>query len=338
MPQARIKAKNYKMEDVARAANVSISTVSRAFSQPDRVDPETREAIFAEARRLNYVRDLTAGSLAAGRSRIVAAVVPVLTNAIFSETIDGLGHELASRGYQLLLGQSWYRDGDEHALIEAFLGRKIDGLVVTGQIRDRALRAKIKQSGVPTVETWEMADKPLDMMVGFSNEAAAAAAARYLIGRGYRELGFIGGMDQRSQSRWEGFSQAAIAAGAPPPSAYRIHSPAPSSVVAGGEGLRTLLAERPNLRAVFCSNDMIASGAVFACQRLGLAVPNKMAVMGFSNLPIGAELVPPLTTIQVSAREIGVCAAKMILDRVEGRTGRPAKLDLGFSVIARGSA
>lgn len=83
---------------------------------------------------------------------------------------------------------------------------------------------------------------------------------------------------------------------------------------------------------------MIASGAVFACQRLGLAVPDKMAVMDFSNQAIGAELVPPLTTIQVSAREIGICAAKMILDRVECRTDRPATLDLGFSVIARGSA
>ena len=121
-----------RMTDVARAAGVSLVTVSRAINTPTKLAPETLSAVRAAIERLGYVPNLMAGGLASSRSRIVAAIVPTISNLVFSETIEALSQTLAEGGYQLLLGQSGYRSGDEAALVEAFLGRRVDALVLTG--------------------------------------------------------------------------------------------------------------------------------------------------------------------------------------------------------------
>ena len=327
-----------RMEDIAREAGVSIATVSRVFNQPEVVSPETLTRVKEIAARLRYTPNLTAGSLAGNRSRIIAAVIPVITNSIFSETIDGLSTVLTGRGYQLLLGQTWYRDDQQAALIETFLGRRVDGLVLTGITRDRKVRARLKGARIPIVETWELGASPIDMLVGFSNEKAAAAAAEYLIGRGRSRLGFIGGLDQRSGARLDGFRRAAADAGLAPPGIVRIPSPSPSSVLAGSQAISQLLDDQPGTDAVFCSNDMIALGVLVECQRRRLAVPGRLAVMGFSDLPIARAVTPSLTTVQVGAMDIGSRAATMLLEKIDtGRTARK-RIDLGFSIVARESA
>ena len=325
------------MEDVAREAGVSLATVSRVFNQPDIVSADTVERVRQVAGRLGYTPNLTAGSLAGNRSKIIAAVVPTITNSIFSETIDGLSTVLTEKRYQLLLGQTWYDDRRLAELVETFIGRRVDGLVLTGLTRDAALRKRIKAARIPVVETWELGPRPIDMLVGFSNEAAASAAARHLIGKGRTRLGFIGGMDLRSGARLKGYCAEIQAAGLPAPSIVRIPSPSPSSVLAGCEAIVRLLAMSPTVDAVLCSNDMIAMGVLLECQRRGIAVPGRIAVMGFSDLPVAQVLVPALTTVQVRAREIGLRAADLILDRLGSVERKPARLDLGFSIVIRDS-
>jgi LacI family gluconate utilization system Gnt-I transcriptional repressor len=326
------------MEDIAREAGVSIATVSRVFNQPGVVSPDTLTRVREIAARLRYTPNLTAGSLAGSRSRIIAAVIPVITNSIFSETIDGLSTVLTGRGYQLLLGQTWYRDDQQAALIDTFLGRRVDGLVLTGITRDRKVRARLKSARIPIVETWELGTSPIDMLVGFSNEKAAAAAAEYLIGKGHSRLGFIGGLDQRSGARLDGFCRAAADAGLAPPVVVRIPSPSPSSVMAGSEAIAQLLRDQPGMDAVFCSNDMIALGVLVECQRRRLAVPGRLAVMGFSDLPIAKAVTPALTTVQVGAMEIGARAAAMLLEKIDTGHSAHKRIDLGFSIVARESA
>lgn len=326
------------MEDIAREAGVSIATVSRVFNQPEVVSPATLETVRKVAAKFGYTPNLTAGSLAGNRSKIVAAIVPVITSSIFSETIDGLSTVLSENGYQLLLGQTWYREDRLAALVDTFLGRRVDGLVLTGITRDKALRKRIRGSGIPVVETWELGRSPTDMLVGFSNQDAAAAAARHLIDRGHKSLGFIGGMDIRSTERLDGFRSAIEAAGLREPRVARVPSPSPSSVLVGAEAIRALLAQFPDISAAFCTNDMIAMGVLLECQRQGIPVPHKLAVMGFSDLPIAASLVPALTTVQVSAHAIGTHAAQMILGRKGILERQPNRLDLGYSVVVRESA
>ena len=120
-----------RMSDVARAAGVSLVTVSRAINTPTKLAPDTLAAVRVAIERLGYVPNLMAGSLASNRSRIVAAIVPTISNLVFSETLEALAQTLADGGYQLLLGQSAYRHNDEAALVDTFLGRRVDGLVLT---------------------------------------------------------------------------------------------------------------------------------------------------------------------------------------------------------------
>jgi LacI family gluconate utilization system Gnt-I transcriptional repressor len=201
-----------------------------------------------------------------------------------------------------------------------------------------AARRRLLESGLPVVETWDLSPKPLDMLVGFSNEDAAAAAALHLAKRGYDVFGFIGGMDQRSSARLAGFCAGVKQAGLPVPTALRISTPSPSSVIAGGTALLRLMEQQPRIRAVFCTNDLIAAGALFERQRQGWKVPQNLAVMGFSNLAISQVTVPTLTTVQVGAREIGLHAATMLLDKIESLSATGTKIDVGFSIIERESA
>ena len=324
------------MEDVARLAGVSTMTVSRAIREPAKVAPATRARVTAAIAKLGYVPNLTAGSLASQRSGIIAAIVPTIDNSIFAETMRGLTETLAAAGYQVLLGQTAYDESAEEALVAAFLGRRVDGMVITGVKHSALTRKRLIKAGIPEVETWDLTPDPIDMVVGFSNRDAGRAIARYLLAKGYLRLGFAGGGDDRTRSRLAGF-EAAIrrVKGA---SLTRAMLPAGTSFRGGREALGNLLAQDPGLQAVFCSNDAIAVGALMECRRRGIQVPRDLAIAGFADLDIAAEVEPALTSLQVRSRTIGEEAANMLLARLRGEPLHATVRDLGFTVVPRASA
>ncbi len=326
---------NVRMEDVAREAGVAPITVSRALNTPDKLSTATLQAVRAAIDHLRYVPNLTAGSLASNRSRTVAVIVPTISNSIFSDTVDGLAQALAPHRYQLLLGQTRYKADEEAALVQAFLGRRVDGLVLTGVNHARGVRSSLQRAGIPVVETWDLSDRPIHMLVGFSNLAAGRSAAHYLLGKGYKSLGFIGGDDDRSTARLQGFREAALAAGAGDVATAIV--PAPSTPADAGRALSGLLANgKP--RAVFCSNDMLAAGALFECARRRIGVPRQLAIMGFADLPIAASIEPALTSMQVRATEMGLRAGNLLLSHLRSESPRDRIVDLGYAVIERASA
>lgn len=324
------------MEDVAREAGVSLVTVSRAVNHPEKLAPETLAQVRAAIERLRYVPNLTAGSLASSRSRIAAAVIPTLASSIFSDTMDGLSQALAARGYQLLLGQTHFKAAAEAQLIEAFVGRRVDGMVLIRTSQSPQVRATLQRAGIPVVEAWDLAGDPIDMMVGFSNKDAGEAAARYLAGKGYRQLAYIGSEEGRSSARLAGFRAGARACGLPTVVAHPL--PAPGTLAEAADALEQLLQRCPDVRAVLCANDMLAAGVLFECQRRRLDVPARIAVMGFADLPIAAATEPTLTTVHVPSYEIGKRAGELLLARMHGEAGLQPRVDLGYRVIARASA
>jgi LacI family gluconate utilization system Gnt-I transcriptional repressor len=323
------------MSDVAREAGVSLATVSRAINEPEKLSAETLALVRAAVERLGYVPNLNAGSLASSRSRIVAAVVPTVSNAVFSETVDALTQTLALGGYQLLLGQTAYRGADEERLVEAFLGRRVDGLVLTGTAQSASLRTKLKRAGIPVVQTWDLSDKPIDMLVGFSNFDVGRAAAEHLIGRGHRRLGFIGAQEERSRRRLEGFRAGAAAHDLADVEAELILPPADISDV--GPRFAQMAGRCPELSAIFCNNDMLAAGVIFECHQRGWAVPGRMAVLGLGDLPIARAAFPRLSTVEVRRGQIGARAGQMLLSRLGGEQAGAGIVDLGFEVIVRAS-
>ncbi len=324
------------MADVARLAGVSLVTVSRAINEPARVAPQTLARITDAIRQIGYVPNLLAGSLASSRTRIVAALVPTLSSSIFSETVQGMSDVLAAADYQLLIGHTRYDRELEHALVATFLGRRVDGLILTGIGHAQTTRQQLLRLEVPVVETWDLTPSPIDCVVGFSNRQAGQAMTEYLLSRGYGRIGFAGGGDERSTSRREGWQAALAAAGLD--EGPWMELPPPATVADGRRALTALLARDPALRAVFFSNDALALGALFECQRLGLDVPGRIAIAGFTDTEFAAEVSPTLTTVHVRGREIGEQAARTVLARIERREDVQSVVDVGYAIVARESA
>ncbi|MEY8875033.1 MAG: LacI family DNA-binding transcriptional regulator [Leptothrix sp. (in: b-proteobacteria)] len=324
------------LHDVARIAGVAPITASRALKTPEQVSDEVRRKVGEAVARTGYVPNLLAGGLASTRSRLVAAVVPTIAGPVFLETIQVLTETLAERGYQLMLGQAGYSGGREDALLEAIIGRRPDGIVLTGIMHSAEGRRRLLACGIPVVETWDLTPTPIDMLVGFSHAEVGRKVAEFLHARGRRHLAVVAGDDERAGRRQEAFQAAAAALGLG--EVRVIVVPAPTTLGSGRAALAELLREHADIDAVFCSSDLLALGVLTEAQALGIAVPDRLAVVGFGDLQFAADLHPALTTVHINSGAIGRQAAQFIVDRAEGRPMAQRVIDIGFSIVQRQSA
>ncbi|WP_435520864.1 LacI family DNA-binding transcriptional regulator [Caenimonas aquaedulcis] len=319
------------LHDVAREAGVSAITASRALSNPGVVSDATIERVRNAVAKTGYIPNLLAGGLKSKRSMTVAGLVPVISVPQFLPTIRSLTETLDAQGYQLILGQSGYDHSREEKLLNTMISRRPDGIVITGLVHSRAARQQLQRLGIPIVEMWDLSDRPVDMMVGFSHLKVGSAIAGYFLAKGWQRLGIATGDDHRAMMRHDGFC---AAVGHPVATAI---VPAPSSLEMGRKAMADLLAQDPKLQAVYCSSDGFAQGVVIEAQSRGLRVPQDVAVCGFGDADFAAHLRPSLTTVQVDGAEIGRRAAQLIVDRCAGRAIEHPVVDLGFRIVERES-
>ena len=336
--RGRHKSGGLTLRDVAKVAGVAPITASRALNTPDAVSDKVLKKVRDAVAATGYVPNLLAGALASQRSRLVAAVVPNLSGPVFLETIESLTQTLAAAGYQLMLGQSGYENSREDELLDAIIGRRPDGVVLTGTMRSEQARRKLKASGIPVVETWDLAPAPIDMLVGFSHEQIGEAVARYLHAAGRRRVATVSGNDDRSRRRAGAFVRTALelgmGQGGNVPCCF---VPAPTTLGGGRSGLAQLLDQGAEIDALFCSSDMMAIGVMIEAAARGISIPKQMALIGFGDLSFARDLQPPLTTVRVDGTAIGRTAAQFIMDRTEGRTVEQPHCDLGFTIVERAS-
>jgi LacI family transcriptional regulator, gluconate utilization system Gnt-I transcriptional repressor len=326
------------MADVARLAGVSTATVSRALRQPDIVSPEVRSRIDDAIELLSYRRNLFAGALASARSMTIGVVIPSIINSFFSATIEALEAGMAGSGYQLMLGNTGYSPEAERQLVSSFLAWSPAAMVLTGRRHESDTVRALLTSHIPVIEMWELSDHPIDTIVGFSHRSVGQIVFRHFAERGARRLGFIGAYmdkDYRTADRHAGFVEAALQAGYAAPSEIRL--PERASAMGGAHALKQLLARDPKVDAVFCSNDMIALGALFEARRLGLDVPTRLKICGFGDLEFAAACEPPLSTVRPPGREIGLEIAKLLRARLEGTVDGGGAVDLGVELVPRAS-
>jgi LacI family gluconate utilization system Gnt-I transcriptional repressor len=337
---AKRRREGTTVNDVARLAGVSPITVSRALNAPAQLSAATLERVRGAIRSTGYVPNLLAGGLRSAKSRLVAAVVPTITGPVFLDTIQALTDALDARGYQLMIGQSGYRDSREDALLDAIIGRRPTGIVLTGMMRSPEGRKRLINSGIPIVETWDLTPTPIDMLVGFSHERIGEAVAEYLHGRGRRRPAVISGDDPRAARRTAGFTQACrklgIAAAADPGAIEWV--PAPTTLAAGRAALARLLERDPGIDAVFASSDLLAWGVITEARARGLEIPARLGVVGFGDLQLLAGVTPSMTTVRIDGARMGRMAATFIIDRSEGREIAERVVDVGFSIVPRESA
>jgi LacI family transcriptional regulator, gluconate utilization system Gnt-I transcriptional repressor len=323
------------LHDVAKLAGVAPITASRALNTPNQVSAEVLKKVGDAVARTGYVPNLLAGGLASTRSRLVAAVVPTISGPVFLESVQSLTEALAERGYQMMLGQAGYTGSREDALLEAIIGRRPDGIVLTGILHSPEGRRRLLASGIPVVETWDLTPTPIDMLVGFSHVEVGRAVASFLHQKGRRKFGVVAGDDERASRRMAAFQAAAQALGLPP--VREVVVPAPTTLHSGRAALARLAHERDYVDAIFCSSDLLALGVMTEAQALGIQVPAQLAVVGFGDLDFASDLHPALTTVRINGAAIGRQAAQFIVDRAEGRSVDTRVVDIGFSIVDRQS-
>ncbi|WP_018688978.1 LacI family DNA-binding transcriptional regulator [Ahrensia kielensis] len=323
------KPKLPTMLDVAKLAGVSPMTVSRALRPDTSVGKKTRENIQNAAEELGYVLNTNAANFASHKTGFVAVTIPSINNANFAETLTGLSEGLRNSGLQILLGYTDYSKDEEERLVEQFLQRRPEAVVVTGGSHTERCRRLLKQAGVPVIEMWDEPEDPIDEHIGFSNAAAASLMVDHFVSLGRTKIGFIGGdemRDTRGLDRRRGFvrrldeldidSQRIVSEG-PPPVTMRE----------GVTSLTKLLEKWPDTDAVMCVSDLSAFGAISHCIRNNIQVPEQIAIAGFGAYDISEVSNPTITTIDVDAKNIGKYTAALVANRLG--YSEPSDLILG---------
>ena len=326
------------MKDVARLAGVSTMTVSRAMRAPGTVSPQVLENVRAAIASSGYVPNRVAGNLSSNRSTVVALVLPSLRNTLYVETIKGISEVLTRNGLHLMISDSGFDLEEEEKLVAEYLAMRVCGVILHNTTHTPRTIAMLRNSGVPCVETGNLCADPIDMVVSYSNHAAGKAMAQHLLDRGYRRFAFASlavAENERLAQRRSGFLSVLRRAGAGiAPGLVLEVAPGLDS---GARALAHILDKAPTVEAVFFSGDVLAAGALFECQRRGIAVPERIAVAASDDNELMQSMVPPITTVAFPRHEIGVRSANMIVARTKGVVLPISIVDVGFDVISRGS-
>jgi LacI family gluconate utilization system Gnt-I transcriptional repressor len=330
--------KRVTLVDVADAAGVSAITVSRVVNQPDKVSEPLRRKVQETIDMLGYIPNQSASALASAKSKVIGVVIPSLSNTVFNDVLRGIYDEAGSAGYKVLLVDSHYSPLEEEKMVRTLLGQSPAAMIITGGEQTRACAKMLTKADVPIVQIMELLPEPFDMNIGFSHQQAGYDVAKSLLASGYSHIGFIGArMDKRVQQRLAGYKQALEEVGKYWKN-FVITTPEPSSVALGGELFRSLISStNAVVDAVFCCNDDLALGALFESQRMLINVPEDMAICGFNDIEMSAFVNPPLSSVHVPRYEMGVRAAKMVIDTLNGKPPEKKVVDTGYDIRFRES-
>ena len=324
------------IKDVAREANVSVATVSRALNGHDNVAAPVRQTVLEVASRLRYTPHAAARSLSSRSTQTLGLVLPDLHGEFFSELMRGIdGVARAHRRH--LLVSSYHGDQEQQgAALQAMRGR-VDGLLVMSPYAGAGFLVDNLPAALPTV----LINTPLPEGdypgFGIDDHAGAMAMTRYLLASGHRRLAFIAGPDSNhdARERLRGFRDAVAEAGAG----------VEGRVLPGGfdeaSGLRAgmaLLQGGSLPDDVFAANDMMALGCLYAFSQAGVKVPEQVALAGFDDIPLARFVHPSLTTMRISIAELGERAAAHLLQLIDGNTATAAAaMTLAPALVVRDS-
>lgn len=311
------------LRDVAKLAGVAPITASRAINTPDQVSVEVLRRVQEAVERTGYVPNRMAGGLASSRSRLIAAVTPSTVMTVLMGTIEALNGTLFDAGYQLMLGQTSYSAAREEALLEAIIGRRPDGIFLTGLLPPGKSRTMLMASGIPVVESWDLTPTPIDMLIGFSHSGIG------------RKMAVVRASDERAEHRASAFSEEVLQLGLAP--VVEVNVGSSRSIMSGRNALTQLLQVSPDVDAVFCSSDLLALGVLTQARVLNIGVPGQLAIMGFGDTPLASDMVPALSSVRINGEVIGQLAARYLMSRAEGREVIQPMVDVGFSIIERDS-
>jgi LacI family transcriptional regulator len=297
---------------VARAAGVSASTVSRVLNGTAVVSDLKKQAIDEAIATLGFVPNPIARGLAGGRTFSIGVVTQALDSPFYGAAMRGIEDALQPAGYNALFVSGHWNAAAEARCIEVLQSRRVDGLVVlTGRLTDQALKAYAKSQ--PLVVTGRTLKAPGLFTLNFDNFEGGRLATQHLIQLGHRRIAFITGDTGHPDAteRLRGYRAALEAAGIAYDQALVV--PGEYHELSGLLAVDRLLATNQRFTAIFAANDQMAVGAALGLQRRSLRVPEDISIVGFDDLPTSQYAIPPLTSVQQPAYELGRLAALAML-------------------------
>jgi LacI family transcriptional regulator/LacI family repressor for deo operon, udp, cdd, tsx, nupC, and nupG len=314
------------IQDIAEAAGVSHSTVSRALHDSDLIRPEVRQRIQQLAHAMGYTPNAVAQSLKGQRTNTVGLVITSIADPFAGRVVRGIEEIAQANRISLLLSVSHNDPEREMEIIETFHRRRVDGVIsATAQIRGPYVE-RLAQIKMPTVLINQQAESEADRLhsVDADDYAGAQQAVEHLLALGHRKIGYlgVGNRTRSNRRRFAGYCDTLSSAGIAVDAQWvriapTVNNARADDVLDGQAMLPELLPT--GVTAVFCYNDLIAVGVLMACREHGYDVPAQLSVVGYDDVDIARYVTPSLTTIHQPKLRLGEMAMQMLLDILEGR-------------------
>jgi LacI family transcriptional regulator len=329
-------SKAVTIRDVARAAGVSVSTVSRVLNDKDDVAPETCERVRDVIRQLGYASSLAARSMRSRSNNVIGLIMPGVDDPFSILVMRGVNQAVTEHGYDLIIYTSGTINMSSKAERERHYVALLNGSIVDGTIISTPAATRFS-TAAPVVAIDPNNQSPDCPSVTSTNYAGALAAMEYLIGLGHRRIGFIGGRPdlQCANQRLAGYLDALAQAGiAVDPALIQIGDFLTST---GRLCAQKLLALPDRPTAIFAANDQSAFGAMQAAREAGLRIPEDLSIVGFDNIPEAAHARPALTTVDQYIDRMGYLATTMLISLIQGKPLATEQCTIATQLVIRDS-
>ena len=315
------------IRDVARRAGVSIATVSRAVNRIPTVDPALAERVWRAINEVGYLPNTQARALVSGRSHMLGLIVSEITNPFFPELVQEFENLAVTQGYEVLIGSTNYSPERTESLIRRMLQRNVDGVAVMTFGIEEDLVQKLVEREFPLVFVDAGPDLPNIRVLKVNYGEGIRQAVQHLAALGHRGIAFISGpLRLRSAvSRRDAFLKSMAELGLTVPAEHIVEG---DHTMEGGIGaMEHLIALRELPTAVLCSNDMTAIGVLHALYKTTHNVPQEISVVGFDDIHLAQFMLPPLTTVQMSCKDLATAAVEALRAGIERDHPKAAKTE-----------
>ncbi len=322
------------LTDVARAAGVSPSTVSRILSGTARVTPETRQKVMGEIERLDYQPNILAQGLKRGQSMTVGVLTQELNSPFFDGTVQGIEFGFEDSDYDPIFAGGHSRKSEEKRVLEVLGRRRVDAMIIVGGFLPDPLLVELARSTVLVIVGRKVSGLE-EQCIYIDNVKGGFDATKHLIDLGHRRIAHITGIPSNLDAidRFQGYRQALESARIPYD--HQLVVEGAYTEQSGLFAVETLLSRGNRFTAVFCANDQMACGARLAFYRRGMRVPDDISLVGFDGLQYVLFAIPPLTTIRQPMFEMGQGAARLTLSLLEGK--KPPHITFATPLLVRES-
>ncbi|OCQ51194.1 HTH-type transcriptional regulator GntR [Photorhabdus australis subsp. thailandensis] len=325
-----MKKKRPILQDVADRVGVTKMTVSRFLRNPDQVSEQLRKKIADALDELGYIPNRVPDILSNSTSYAIGILLPSLTNQVFAEVIRGIEYVTDRNGYQTMLAHYGYLPEKEEERLVSLLSYNVDGLILSERTHTPRTLRMLETAGIPVVELMDCVSPCFDTAVGIDNFEAARQMTMAMIERGCQQVIYLGArQDERTIIRLEGYEVAMKSAGLKP---GKVMTPKSSSYTLGGQLLNEARTKYPDVDGLFCTNDDLAIGAIFECQRQGIAVPHDIAIAGFHGHDVGQVMTPKLASVLTPRDLMGRRAAELLMSRLKNEHLPQKMVDIGFEI------